>query len=756
MQDNNTMTIYAAKYRGNATNCLYPTKVALTDEGVAREAFSRDTVFAEYKDNYRANSNFIRSNVIPFDCDNDHSDIPEEWITAEQIADFFEGVTYIIHYSRNHMKQKKERSPRPRFHILFLINEITDAGAYTLLKQRVHKIFPYFDENALDAARFFFGTKDPQVSFHPGTETLDAFLDRYEAVIKEVEDETAFADFCADADAIYEGGRNSTMHLIAVRLLKRYGATDEARDYYDAEADRCVPALDSKELNAIWESAKRFYNKTVVTDKAYIPPEVYNAPAVWETPIPFDEYKLPTFPVDALPSVLRDYVNAVAETTQTSPDMAAAASLAVLAICAQGKFVISGKKDWAEPLNLFVVIIAPPAERKSAVMTLMTFPLEDYERNVNADRSTAIYESEMLRSVLEREKKSIEDKVAKGKADREELKKKAEELATFRDVKPLKLFADDVTAEKLASVLAENNSRAAIVSPEGGIFDILKGLYTSTVNIDTILKGHSGDSIRVDRIGRPSETILHPALTMLLAVQPEVLNGMMSNSTFRGRGLTARFLYSMPKSPVGRRAFDTRPIPEAVKKAYADRITALLDADGELMDIDLSKEAYGVLKELFDKTEKSLGGELSDIVDWAGKYVGAVLRIAGLLHFTEHHGFFHKTEVSVDTMRSAISIGEYFLEHAKAAYSLMGADPVNKQCEYLLSAIKRDGLAEFSRRDAMRACRRFKTAESLQLVLNRLCEYGYIAPKPSEPYNGVGRKPSEVYLTNPCLLDGTT
>ena len=59
-------------------------------------------------------------------------------------------------------------------------------------------------------------------------------------------------------------------------------------------------------------------------------------------------------------------------------------------------------------------------------MTLMTFPLEDYERKANDERSADIYESEMLRSVLEREKKSIEDKVAKGKADREELKKKAE------------------------------------------------------------------------------------------------------------------------------------------------------------------------------------------------------------------------------------------------------------------------------------------------------------------------------------------
>ena len=110
------------------------------------------------------------------------------------------------------------------------------------------------------------------------------------------------------------------------------------------------------------------------------------------------------------------------------------------------------------------------------------------------------------------------------------------------------------------------------------------------------------------------------------------------------------------------------------------------------------------------------------------------------------------TEVSKQTMENAVRIGEYFLEHAKAAYSLMGADPVNKQSEYLLDAIKRGQVSEFSRRDAMRMCRRFHTTEALQPVLNRLCEYGYIAPKPTESVPGVGRRPSEVYLTNPILL----
>lgn len=81
-------------------------------------------------------------------------------------------------------------------------------------------------------------------------------------------------------------------------------------------------------------------------------------------------------------------------------------------------------------------------------------------------------------------------------------------------------------------------------------------------------------------------------------------------------------------------------------------------------------------------------------------------------------------------------IGEYFLEHAKAAYSLIGTDPVNKQGEYLLNTIQRNGIAEFPRRDAMRLCRGFKTAESIQPVLNRLCEYGYIAAKPTETTAG--------------------
>ena len=151
---------------------------------------------------------------------------------------------------------------------------------------------------------------------------------------------------------------------------------------------------------------------------------------------------------------------------------------------------------------------------------MMIRPVEEYEKEENSRRNAEIVESRMIQDKLEKEKRSLVERASKGKATEEEVRAKAAELAKFEPTKPLRLFVDDVTSEKLTSVLAENKGRAAVVSAEGGIFSIMSGLYNRNVNIDVFLKGHSGDTIRVDRVGRASESIIHLALTMVLAVQP--------------------------------------------------------------------------------------------------------------------------------------------------------------------------------------------------------------------------------------------
>lgn len=303
----------------------------------------------------------------------------------------------------------------------------------------------------------------------------------------------------------------------------------------------------------------------------YMPPETSTADedfealddalASHEEPIPLDAMTAPTFPVDALPEDIRDYVLAVAESTQTPVDVVACASLSVLSIGMQGKYVVRPKPDWTEPVNTFIAVFMPPSERKSAVCSAMGRPMNEYEKEWNREHAAEIDFSKSQKSILERRLKALEDQAAKGKAEMDEVKRASEKLSAFRERKPLRYYGDDVTTEKHVSMISENNGRAAIFSPEGGIFDLLKGMYTRYVNIDVFLKGYSGDPIRVDRIGRESEVIYDPVLTVMLMAQPSVLAGVMENGNFRGRGLTARFLYCIPESHVGTRKYRTDPIP---------------------------------------------------------------------------------------------------------------------------------------------------------------------------------------------------
>ena len=752
-EQNFSLTVYHANQRDSSQNCLYPHEGTADTAEVLKPLLSYDHVFIRFAGNYRSKDRFVQATTVVFDCDNDHSDDPSDWVRPEDIPVLFPDVRSIVYTSRSHMKRKGSMSERPRFHVIFFIDAITVPDAYTAFMRKVQSMYPFFDKNALDAARFFYGNPDTEVRFFPGSLSLTAF-------IADEESAQAFAEL---GETIPEGSRNSTLSVAAGKILKRWGDTPEAYQRYQDLAEKCVPPLEEDELDRIWQSARRFYHNKIVTAPGYEDPATYNSPSPvkWETPIPFAQAILPAFPVEALPPTVRDYVLAVAESTQTPVDMSASAALAILALCEQGKYRIRGKADWTEPLNLFVVIVAEPSERKSAVISFMTKPINAFEAEYNKQNAAELEASKMNKRILERRQRALEDKAAKGKVDDGELEQLAQQIAAYKEKTPLRLYVDDVTTEKLTSVLAEGGGKAAIVSAEGGIFDMLSGIYSKNVNIDVMLKGHSGDCIRVDRIGRNSESIMNPALTVLLTVQPNVLSGMMQNGTFRGRGLTARFLYCMPTSIVGQRKYRTEPIPAEISVKYAKLIQNLLEDEQpcEPEEITLSPEADLLLESFSGEVESKLKTEYADIADWAGKLVGAVLRIAGVLcraSVIRCNGLLDVPDplvVDEAMIQNAIAIGRYFTEHSRAAFSLMGADALVKQSQYLLDAICKKGLVEFTRRDIMRLCRSFKTADEVQPVLNHLAEYGYIAPMDSNVPSVKGRPAGQTYLVNPCLYD---
>ena len=264
------ITMFTADCTGQAANCSYPNRRVVSTPEKMREAVRFDHVCAEYKGNYRSIGNFARSDVVVMDIDNDHTEDPAEWITPEKLDRMLPDISYVIAFSRNHMKVKDGKAARPKFHVYFQITKTTDASWYASLKRGIKKRFDFFDGNALDVARFIFGADAGEVVWHEGWMTID---EEVEPDYEEPKNEDAGS--CTGP--ILEGSRNNTMSRFVGRVLKKYGVTDRAREAFELHARRCDPPLPEDELNTIWNSAVKFYKNTVCTQPGYVEPDEYNS-----------------------------------------------------------------------------------------------------------------------------------------------------------------------------------------------------------------------------------------------------------------------------------------------------------------------------------------------------------------------------------------------------------------------------------------------------------------------------------------------
>lgn len=488
----------------------------------------------------------------------------------------------------------------------------------------------------------------------------------------------------------------------------------------------------------------------------------------WEPPVEFDTFDVPPFPVDALPPALAEFVAACAEATQTPPDLAGMLVLAASAAACAKRLEVEIKPGYREPANLFVAVVLPPAERKSAVMREVTAPLIAWEAKEAEQVAPQITRMTQRWAMSKKRLEAAIDRAAKAKTkgEREPLELEVEELSEDHSkivvpVEP-RILADDATPEALASLLAQHGGRIAIFSAEGGVFQQMAGKYSETPSLDVYLKAHAGDEIRVDRKGRPSERVADPALTLGLAIQPSVLEALAEKPMLRGTGLVARFLYALPTSMLGARRIDAPPIPEPTRAAYASvlsRLLGLQQLDHPVV-LKFSREAYLSWCEFAAEVEPKLGefGEFDSIRDWAGKLLGATSRISGILSIL---ATFSLNSLSKDpsisiyidesTLQRAIKIARYLIPHAQAAITKMGADAQAEAAKHVLRCLRRKAWTSFSRRELHRhlqGSEQFREAEALDRPLALLVERNFLRPQ-TPSMRGVGRPASPTYEINP-------
>jgi replicative DNA helicase len=490
----------------------------------------------------------------------------------------------------------------------------------------------------------------------------------------------------------------------------------------------------------------------------------------WPVLIPVGQPDPPPFPVNALPAELREYVQAVAAQTQTPVDAAALLGLAVASAASMGKAVAVGYPGHVEELMLYVVIGMASAERKTALLNRMVGPLFDLEKAIRDEqepsRRRLIAQSDKAKDDLKRLRREA---AKQGSTVTDNQIISAMAAADALRVPPdSKLVLTSATPEALVEAMAENSGRISLFSDESSIFGVMAGRYAGnggSVDLDPFLHGHNGGRIRLARIGRAPSEVEHARLAMGLIVQPSAFHELASARDAEGRGLLARPIYSVPPRIAGTRVYgQQQPIEPLIKLAYAERVKALGRAaiPKEPTEIRCTPEALTLLIEFANRHERRLAtdGDLVSIDSWAGKHVGAVLRIAALsalwpLALDEPFAQ-GRCWIEARHVESAITIGAYLVPHALNALGSLGAPDWTDTATRVINWIKRKNLRDWSQRDCLTALvgsrSRVQSVSDLMRPLDALVERGYIR-RCASPESARGRPPSPSYETSPQLFD---
>jgi hypothetical protein len=484
----------------------------------------------------------------------------------------------------------------------------------------------------------------------------------------------------------------------------------------------------------------------------------------WDDPVPVDLPVLPSIPIDGLPDVLREWILATAEATQTPVELAALLSLAACAGMVARRIEISPRAGWVEPINLYVVILLDPANRKSAVFNAAFGPIRKIESELIEQARPEVAVAQSNRTILQSQLKAAERKGATGdSAAVADAKRLAEQLAQEPEPVLPRLLLDDATPESIEMQLAAQGGRLIVAGAEGGVFDVMAGRYTGgAANLDVFLKGHAGDDLRVDRVVRGSLAVDRACLTLAYSVQPAVLRAMGANRSFRGRGLLGRFLYAMPPSPLGHRKIKPDPVDAFTAVNYENlirRLHGLVAGDDRVHTLRLSAEAAERFDQWQSEVEPWLANEgpLVGLTDWGGKLVGLTARLAALIHLAKWVGtnvnpVTAGVEVEPDSIEAAVAIARWAIPHARASIGLMaGDDGAVLDADAIIGWLRRIEAAEVSRRDIGQQFRsRFDgDAKRLDRALDVLMDRGWL--RPVDDRDGRAGRPSLRFRCHPWI-----
>lgn len=440
----------------------------------------------------------------------------------------------------------------------------------------------------------------------------------------------------------------------------------------------------------------------------------------------------PEFPLEALPSHVRSFVAQVAKAVRVPHDLPGVLAIGAMSSALAGKVAVDLGGGRVEPVVVNAACGMNSGTGKGPCAELVLEPLYKLQRNLPGLRAEVQAKAEQLR-----------DAFASAKEDQAVLDA-AEAVRAFQPFAdmvlgvPQTLFLDDVTPEALVLALEESRGRMTVMSPEGApIAEELMGHGGRGGRgvLEVVLRGYSHEGFYGKRISRRVAPVAKPALTLILLVQPDVLQTAAQDRYLRRRGFVGRVLWALPAEDARPRYWSDATVPEPLRWRWGLLMLAalLLPHEDEPLRVPIQDEALELYKTYHDEVADRLAGagDLCWCAEEATKTRDRTPRLATLLHvFATLDGFFSDVieafpsatadeiqacflarvlgedaglePITPDAMRAAILITRYSLHHLQLVLQEAGPTRPGPQALKVLNWIRREQVREFERRECSR------------------------------------------------------
>ncbi len=397
------------------------------------------------------------------------------------------------------------------------------------------------------------------------------------------------------------------------------------------------------------------------------------------------------FPVDALPKSVGRFVREAANSLMCPAELVAVPALCTLSAAVGHSRALRIKPDWVVSASLYAAVVDTPGSRKSPAAAFAYKPLEKLQGELRKDykEEKKTYEQDMRQHAVDKKLAAKQDKPEPEPPPQPTMKR---------------CIIDDSTLEALVVRLQENPR--GLLSAHDELTGLLRGMdqYKSGGKGNArqaYLKMWSNQPIMVDRKGGDEPIVVpRPFLTVSGAIQPGVLNEIAAG---RDDGFLDRWIFGYPDSKQG--GYSDACISAEAGFAYEQTIRALWNKQPQEASEDeyeativlMSREA----KELFKASANELQAEMfapgfPEVMRgaWA-KFDLHLARLALILSLARQVDKAHE-EVSVEDMRNALSLLDYFKNTARKVYGqLFEANPDDVLAASLMTVLTEAGYKFF-------------------------------------------------------------